>query len=485
VTALAKWQHHDIDFVLDGRALMKGIDMNWRLAFAVVVSILLSCSASLADAEFTYMLPRTVLDTTIVYTFDSCANSPTGAQLKIKIAPTIVSRAIPDLHVGPRKINPADLTSWTQDRSISLKTFAVTHILNSIGSQPSSQIGTIVSNVLGGVTKLVAVGLGVVAADATPGLPKSKCGGAQDIADNISKAQKQIRALQAALADTNSPPNEATQKSDLAEIQALQIQIANLQADLTHTTITIKKTIDPGFTPVDIGANKPDHATPVGIEKTGLIATFGLSKAQVEDAKWYDNFDNVSKDDKALLDVNMYLDFPKAYPSAVTTGAGNQYHQTSMAAGPEGGMFREAEYVPVLFWRGTRPSAPATDDITKPTQLSPPQTVVLAQYGVAQSLPTTAPPFQSLNWSVTFNDNGEVTDASFSTKAIGVGLTGAFGSLASAANSTATEVRSSASAASSETIRLTAENNALTQQVNNITLNQTLQGLRAKGLEPR
>jgi hypothetical protein len=139
----------------------------------------------------------------------------------------------------------------------------------------------------------------------------------------------------------------------------------------------------------------------------------------------------------------------------------------------------------VLFWRGIRQDPPVADDIAKPVQLSPSPTVVLAQYGVAQSLPTTAKPFESLNWSITFNDNGEVTDASFSTKAFGVGLTGAFGSLASAANSTATEVRSSASAASSETIRLTAENNALTQQVNNINLNQTLQGLRAKGLAPQ
>lgn len=459
--------------------------MNWRFSFAVVVFVLLPSSASFADAKFTYMLPRTVLDTTIVYAFDSCADTPTGAQLKIKITPTIVSRSIPDLHVGPKTIDPADLGAWSQDRSISLKTFAGTHILNSIGSQPTSQIGTIIGNVLGGVTKLVAVGLGVVAAEANvPAPPKSRCGAAQDIADSISKAQKQIRTLQDALANTNSPPDETTQKRDQAEIQALQTQITSLQADQTRTTITIKKTIDPGFTPIKISENKPDGAAPFGIDKTGLIATFDLSKAQVEDAKWYDNFDHVSNDDKALLEVNMYLDFPKSYPSAVALGASSQYHQTN-AGGPTGGMFREAEYVPVLFWRGKRQNPPAAEDIAKPIQLSPSPTVVLAQYGVAQSLPTTAKPFESLNWSITFNDNGEVTDASFSTKAWGVGLTGAFGSVAGAANSTATEVRSAASAASSETIRLTAENNALTQQVNNINLNQTLQQLRAKGLAPQ
>jgi hypothetical protein len=459
--------------------------MNWRFAFAVVVSVLSSSSASFADAKFTYMLPRTVLDTTIVYAFDSCADTPTGAQLKIKITPTIVSRSIPDLHVGPKTIDPADLGAWSQDRSISLKTFAGSHILNSIGSQPTSQIGQIIGNVLGGVTKLVAVGLGVVAADvpATPPPPKSKCGAAKNIADSISKAQKQIRTLQDTLA-TNPPPDETTQKRDQAEIQALQTQITSLQADQTRTTITIKKTIDPGFTPIKISENKPDATAPFGIDKTGLIATFDLGKAQVEDAKWYDNFDNVSNDDKALLEVNMYLDFPKSYPSVVALGANAQYHQTN-AAGAAGGMFREAEYVPVLFWRGKRQIPPAADDIAKPLQLSPSPTVVLAQYGVAQSLPTTAKPFESLNWSITFNDNGEVTDASFSTKAWGVGLTGAFGSVASAANSAATEVRSAASAASSETIRLTAENNALTQQVNNITLNQTLQGLSAKGLAPQ
>ena len=427
------------------------------------------------------MLPRTVLDTTIVYTFHSCNNTPTGAQLNINITPTIVPRAVPDLHVGPKDINPADLQSWTQDKNITIKTYATSHILGNLASQPTSELGTIISNVLGGVTKLVAVGLGVAAADLKPGEVPSKCGDAQGTADAITTAQNQIRTLQQALANTTSPPNEATQKADQALIQALENQITNLQADLSKTTITLKHTIDPAFTLIKLTDNKPDATSPFPLDKNGLVATFDLTSDQVSAAKWYDDVRNVKQPDWTNLEVNMYLDFPNSFPHAVPIGANNQYHQIK----PEPtDMYREAVYVPLEFWRGVKPDKPPTND-SGPVKLGPPQVVVLAQYGIAQSLPTVAPPFQSFKWSITFQENGEVTETDFASQSILAGVTGAFGAAASAANSVAGEVRSAASAATSETIRLTAENNALNQQVNNINLRQQLQALMAKGLAPQ
>jgi len=457
--------------------------MKGRVTLAGISLLLLSHSPSLADARFTYMLPRTVLDTTIVYTFKSCKNTDTGAQLEINITPTIVPRAIPDLYAGAKDINPNDLQSWTQDRNVTIKIYPTSHILQSFASQPTSEIGTIITNVLGGVTKLVAVGLGVTAADLKTATP-SKCGGAQETVTAITKAQGQIRQLQDALANTTSPPDEATQKADQALIQALQNQIINLQADLSKTTITVKHTIDPAFTQIKLSDKKPDATKPFPLDKDGLIATFDLTSDQVSAANWYDKLGDVTQKDWANLEVNMYLDFPNSFPHAVPIGVNNQYHQTPITKGGPADMYREAVYVPLQFWRGVKPEKTPPDE-KGPVELGSPQTVVLAQYGITQSLPTVAPPFQSFKWTVNFQENGEVIESDFSSQSILVGATGAFGSAASAANSVAGEVRSAASAATSETARLTVENNALTQQVNNINLRQQLEQLIAKGLAPQ
>jgi hypothetical protein len=470
-----------VRFLIENAKMVMGANMDGRIIFAGVGFLLFSCSPGFADARFTYMLPRTVLDTTIVYTFKSCKNTPTGAQLNISIAPTIVARAIPDLYVGPKEIDPAQLQAWTQDRNITIKTYPTSHILQMLASQPTSQIGTIISNVLGGVSKLVAVGLGVAAADINPAA-LSKCGGTQDIVDAITKAQDQIRSLQLALANT-PPPDEATQKADQALIQALQNQITNLQADLAKTTITVKHTIDPAFTQVKLSDKKPDATTPFPIDKDGLIATFDLPSDQVTAAKWYEKLDDVTQQDWKNLEVNLYLDFPHSFPYPVLIGANSQYHQTRVRSGPTE-MYREAAYVPLQFWRGVKPARPPTDE-NGPVELGSPLTVVLAQYGIVQSLPTTAQVFQSISWSVSFLENGEVTETDFSSKSILAGATGAFSTVASTANSVAGEVRSAASAATSETVRLTAENNALSQEINNINLNQQLKGLIAKGLPPQ
>jgi len=344
-----------------------GANMNGRIALAGIGLFLLSHSPGLAAARFTYMLPRTVLDTTIVYTFQSCKDTPTGAQLKINITPTIVPRAVPDLSVGPKDINPEQLQSWTQDKNITIKTFATSHILGSIASQPTSQLGTIISNVLGGATKLVAVGLGVASADVKV---ISKCGPAQGIVDAIAAAQAQIRKLQQALANTTQPPNETTQKIDQALIEALQSEITNLQADLSKTTITVKHTIDPAFTQIKLIDKKPDATKWFPIDKNGLIATFDLTSDQLSVANWYDAVSNVEQRDLINLEVNMYLDFPHSFPHAVPIGVNSQYHQTEVHEGPAE-MYREAVYVPVEFWRGVKPDTPPTNE-NGPVELARP-----------------------------------------------------------------------------------------------------------------
>jgi hypothetical protein len=80
-----------------------------------------------------------------------------------------------------------------------------------------------------------------------------------------------------------------------------------------------------------------------------------------------------------------------------------------------------------------------------------PQLIPFGQFGVPQVLPFDAGTFQSLTWQVTFLENGEITTASFSSKASGVNATSFLGSAVSAANQIATENRNATSASSAAT----------------------------------
>jgi hypothetical protein len=101
------------------------------------------------------------------------------------------------------------------------------------------------------------------------------------------------------------------------------------------------------------------------------------------------------------------------------------------------------------------------------------------QFGVPRSLPLDANLFEQLNWSVTFADTGEITDAVFNSKATGLALVSLFAAAASTTNAIAQESRTAATAQDSASIRLQNENTALKAQVDNITLTQQLHTLLA------
>jgi hypothetical protein len=420
------------------------------LCFFIAILLASLGSPSFADElRYSWMLPKTVIDTTVVYTFEGCTDSDSGANLKVKMTPTLVGRPVADIYVGRRGINLAQLKSIWQDRNISVQTFTGSHILQSIGSAPVGQVGQIVGNILGGITKLVAVGLGV-GAEAAPPPPgaKSKCGAANDTAQKIKSLQQTMRNLQTELANGS---DDATQKKDTAEIQAIQSLVSALQTDLT---ITIKETIDPGYSPININDGSTvavmSRQAPKAIGADGLIATFKLSPEQLTVAKWYDNANNVSAKEQSLLSVNVYLDFPNAYiPVAPQEGV---VQQTKVEAGD---IYRDVAYIPVLVWRGDRQAdaggAMSGEAPYQPVQLIPAQPLPFAQYGAAQSLPFSTSAFGNLNWTVSFLESGEVTNAVFAAKATGVAATNLFGTAASAVNSIAGEVRTATSAATQAT----------------------------------
>jgi hypothetical protein len=442
-------------------------------ATATVSACFIAAPGLAADqiaARFSWALPKTVIDTTISYTFDKCENGkPT-----FKITPTLAGKPVPDPLVGRRKIDTKSLESFFEDRSISVQTFSGSHILSSIGSTPTNQTAQIGGNILGGIAKLVGIVLGVppVAAGYSASKPAieptcklkddpDKPDTAADIVKQIKDKKDKILELQKQLSDG---VDEGTQKKNTAAIQAAQTVISALQ---DKVTITIKTTIDPGLSPPDVDSEN-DFPVPVipkkpgAVDDGGLVATICPSANQLsKDVAWFNNLDTIFKDERLhcaaipSLTVHIYLDFTLAkgtmfdQDADVTTSVGTTgpYNQTSV---PPDYQYRDVAYIPVLVWRGDRPMTvgnPATGKgpPNGPTQLAEPQRLPFGQFGVAQKLPIDAGVFKKMTWQVSFQENGEITSVTFNSTASGVVATSFFGSAVSAANSIASEQRNAAS----------------------------------------
>ena len=413
--------------------------------------------------RYTWMLPKTVIDATIVYTFDGCKDGVA----KVKIAPTLVARTLPDPLVGQLKVDTRPLVSFWQDKSISIQTFANSRIISSAGSSPTGQGAQIIGNILGGIVKVagLAIGLpGVVAEEKGPPKPVCEDQNTQNtgpwVVSQIETLKKNISDAQLRLANGEA---DADQKKDAAAVQAAQTLITTLQEKVA---LTVKTTIDPGVSKVEVDLDSPSAALPVPdkndkVAVGGLVASICLSKKQLENAKWFSNVDAIfvaQKGDGCLafpsLKTNIYLDFPNAhsteYDQPVLPGP---YAQTQVNKNATGQVqYRDVAYIPVLVWRGDRPKPgvvpPQESDSAAPQnpfQISAPQMMVFGQFGVAQSLDLTTDAFKSLTWEVDFQEDGQVTKATFSSKAWGQNMTSLLGNVASSANSIATAATGSSS----------------------------------------
>jgi hypothetical protein len=188
--------------------------------------------------------------------------------------------------------------------------------------------------------------------------------------------------------------DDATQKKDAAAIQAAQSLISIPQNKLT---ITIKTTIDPGVSPVNIDPAQDKVAfyypiKPVAgstanfVANCGLIATVCPSADQLKKANWLDNVPTNAKtacDALAGLDVNVYLDFPHAHGTMYGPDHSGLYQQTAVV--PTTDRYRDVAYIPVLVWRGSKDEPPAGNkDEPAPTQLTVPQMMPFGQFVVSQ-----------------------------------------------------------------------------------------------------
>jgi hypothetical protein len=388
-------------------------------------------------AKYTWMLPKTLINVTVTYTVVDCDD----AQRKLTVSPTLAISGVgaPDLNLGPDypdgviSVTPEDYTSFWSDNNISIKTSSTTHILTYIGSQPTSQVGQIIGNVVGTVSKFAAIGLGVNAAGAA--LPY--CG-------PIKGILQKIKVLQDQLVDPNATPEQT--KNNAGQITSLQ----------TALSISAQAQFDPGAKPLKI-----DSKT-----RNVFIGSVRPTLRQLQESKWFHDAATAAEafgKSRALrVDVFMALDqgVPFGAMEMAVQCADKEHCVLSRVDVPKGSIFREVAYIPVLAYHESQ-----TGPVIK-------KTLPFGQFGVPRKLPLTAGAFQQLTWALTFSDTGELSESTFTSKASGVPLTSLF--------STA-ESRNAAVAMDPDTTRLQNENTALKAQIDNLNYMQQLKTLTANG----
>lgn len=401
-------------------------------------------------ARYTWMLPKTIVSVSVVYTLTDCSDQ-TG---KVTISPTVTISNVsePDVDLGSDfpngmvSIEPEQLRAFWQDNNVTVKTNQSTHILSYLGSQPSDQTATIVGSLITTATKLTAVAFGVPVA-AAPAIAAKYCGSANAVL-------KKVKDLQAQLVDPAVTADS---------IKNIPTQIASLQ---TALSITVQKKFDPGISPTPINP----------ITGRSFIGNIRPTLNQLKQSNWFDNnavAQSAYQSSKELR-VDLYMDFEHAFPlnsvkDAVSCNSESRCHFSRVKV-TEGTLFREVSYIPVLAFQASDQETPVLKKI-----------LPFGQFGTPRNLPIVARAFEQLTWSLTFLDSGELTEATFTSKARGTALSTLLGSAASGANSIATESRAAAVAMDPATTRLQNENAALKAQIDNATYTQQLHTLLAAG----
>ena len=345
--------------------------------------------------RYSWMLPKTVIDATVVYAFHGCSHKDKSELVNFHITPKVAPRSVADTYAGEITTEALGAGDWLQDGSISIDTYSNTHVLKALGSNPVVQTGTVVGNILGDIAKLFGIIIGVkIEENIPPGTTECKnIKVKQDIANAaqyIFDAKNKLKDMQKRLADG---PDDGDLKKLPAQIQAIQTYISMLQSDLT---VTMKATIDPGFSPIKITKgsdtqnvfhHKNDEADqPKPIDKDGLVATF-YPDNQLD--KWFEN-PEASKDElKRLLQVNVYLDFQNSYPLVQPNAKSSEGVEKEDTYVPKAiqkaYLYRDVAYIPVLVWHGQKPK-----DLPSEAAIQAPLIMAFGQFGFQQKLPLRA-----------------------------------------------------------------------------------------------
>ena len=394
---------------------------------------------------FHWQLPKTVLDVSVTYTPTGCNDDDTTKApiVTMDVAVTVAARQIADpLKQGGAFPNerievPAEsLESFWKTNKIAVNTYP-SGILKALGATPADQTSTIVGNIFSTISKavpMVAGGLasGTVAAQASHG----KCGSALA---KIESDKKQLKGKLSQQAQT-----------------ALSAEIMKSQSD---SAVKMDVTIDPGTT---AGREAPNQKTGT-VDQSFPIAVVTPEEETVAKKGWYD------KDAELAVfgakkapdwDVNVYITIPKPYSG-------------TLKSLPADTLFRDSPRCLVEAYLGKRG---AEGNVTNRKSSG---YFGFGQFGIPEKLPLRAGIFESYDWSVSFTEDGVVTDSSFNSTASGVAATNLLGAAATSANATETSVQKAANE-DSELARLTAENNLLQAQINNINDKNQLAKLQAQ-----
>ena len=287
---------------------MKGAFPLYAVAssLAIIASQDVSALEFDASGRYTWLLPKTVLDAAITYTVKECrvvkdAAGKDNTEATVSISATLSPRYIPDLRVGQQSIKLGELQNAFQNQDISITTFATSHILNSIGSAPADQTLQIAGSVITAIPKLfgialktAAVPLGTqvtVAGVATGENPTiTPVPAACQSKDNLQACQALacVAGLKAMMSNNDllmaGGLDDTTQKRATAANQAALALITDLQSRLSFT---LKSTIDPGFTPIQVDADREANgyveAGNGQVQKDGLIAKYCPSARKLAD----------------------------------------------------------------------------------------------------------------------------------------------------------------------------------------------------------
>jgi hypothetical protein len=435
---------------------------------------------------FSWLLPKTVIDLSITYQYVSCSFEGNGVTYKVKIVPTIAARGVADYESGWRFQKTSDLTSDWQDRTVTLTTFAGSHILNTVGSHPVGQGAAVIGNILGGIVKIAGIALGTnltalslkmsfddllksagitdpnnpppdKVCDDAPTAPgylvrqlkakilttETQIAALDTKAATVKKAEPQPAAPAAADHQSGGDGNSPDLKTLTDLLQSLQTLLNQEQAKLAFT---IKATIDPGVgytnakkTPFGLDAAPPmefppthkDQDPPYGsVAVDLLVGTLEPTADDVPDITWLSDIHKMNV--TAKLVVTVYMDFKHSLPDRQAKAG--FFEPTKVSDETNGLTFRDPAYIPVLVRAGN------TNDST--SQLLANVTLPFAQYGVRNVLLFEGGNFDDKALSLTFSDTGEQTNVSFAGKATAVTATSIFSSAASAASTIASGFRS-------------------------------------------
>lgn len=404
-------------------------------SFALLVS---GCSTVLPLEQgggfLEYTLPRSDVRVDVAWEMRDCrvdradVDSPWQVQLDVDTTVTFSTVARPDA-AAPVRLPFATLSSWTTDANVSVARYD-NGILRVLSSKTQDQLPTIASNVFSSATQLVKLAAGLpTGTGLVRGARPSLCGQAWT-------DQQQLDGLRARLRNPATTPTQAT---------AISRAIAAITERLTiRTTITRNP-----FTSSN--------------DTRPLLAELQPSRSDLQRAAWVTDrgLDSLISPDGRMQNAGE--------PMVVRV----RYASRELAPPSEAPAFPPGAHIrtPRMF----RLTAEVTKAAGTDPEVIHAGELPLAQYGEARTLPIVAGRFETLDWSLTFAQDGTMTDQRFGTTARGV----AASSLLLAATSQAEAQRAVLAGASTATLR--SEIDELKAEGDLIEARRRLQTLRAGG----